>query len=135
VVIDLTSVYDDQVAQVKRAVSLVGKRDAVIEDQVKSTGRFTMLTWTLVTEASVSQVDEHMLLLEKDGKKMYMKVDCPTGIRWNIHPAEPVFSYDSPNPGVTIISFNTDLELNSTQKIKVSLTSDAGREVSYKSMF
>ena len=135
VVIDLTSVYDDQVAQVKRAVSLVGKRDAVIEDQVKSTGRFTMLTWTLVTEASVSQVDEHMLLLEKDGKKMYMKVDCPTAIRWNIHPAVPIYSYDSPNPGVTIISFNTDLELNSTQKMKVSLTSDAGREVSYKSMF
>ncbi len=134
-VIDLTSVYDDQVSGVKRAVSLVGKRDAVIEDQVKSTGRFTMLTWTLVTEASVSQVNDHMLLLEKDGKKMYMKVDCPTDIRWDVHPAIPIFSYDSPNPGVTIICFNTDLGLNATQTVKVTLTPDAGKAAPYNPIF
>ena len=94
-----------------------------------------MLTWTLVTEASVSQVNEHMLLLEKEGKKMYMKVDCPTDIRWNVHPATPVFSYDSPNPGVTIICFNTDLGLNATQTVKVTLTPDAGKAASYNPIF
>ena len=134
-IIDLTSIYNNKVAQVKRSVSLVDKRDAVIEDQIKSIKRFTMLTWTLVTEASVSQVNDHLLLLEKNGKKLYMKVECPTEIQWDIHPAVPIYSYDSPNPGVTIINFNTNLKLDETQTVKVFLTADANKTIQYDSMF
>ena len=50
------------------------------------------------------------MLLEKDGKKLYIKVEGPKKVRWHISPAQSEFSYDSPNSGISIIGFDTDLE-------------------------
>ena len=87
----------------KRAVSLVNKEFAVVEDLIETTKNFTMMTWTMVTPASAKILSENVMLLEKDGKKLYIKVEGPRKIRWHILPAQSDFSYDSPNPGISII--------------------------------
>lgn len=134
VISDLTPVYKNQVRSVKRAVSLVNKEFAVVEDLIETTKNFTMMTWTMVTPASAKILSENVMLLEKDGKKLYIKVEGPRKIRWHILPAQSDFSYDSPNPGISIIGFDTDLELSAKQRIKVFLLPGENKNVTYKSI-
>lgn len=134
VVSDMTPLYYKQVEKVRRGVSLVDKKVAVIEDEVMPGKNFTMLTWSMVTEATPKVLSDNLLLLEKDGKKLYLKVESKTPIRWNNHPAVSDFTFDSPNPGITIVSFDTDLKLGEKQNIKVFLIPDENKEVAYTSV-
>lgn len=134
VISDLTSVYEGQVKSVKRAVSLVNKEYVVVEDLIEATKRFAMMTWTMVTPASAKIVSNNVMLLEKEGKKLYIKVEGPKNVRWHISPAQSVFTPDSPNPGISIIGFDTDLELSTKQRIKVYLLPEENKNVSYKSV-
>lgn len=134
VISDLTPVYKDQVKSVKRAVSLVNQEFAVVEDLIETTKNFTMMTWTMVTPASAKILSDDVMLLEKEGKKLYIKVEGSQKIRWHILPAQSDFSYDSPNSGISIIGFDTDLELSAKQRIKVFLLPGENRNVTYKSI-
>ncbi len=134
VVSDLTPVYKDQVKRVERAVSLVDKKYVVIEDCVETNEFFTMLTWTMATPASAKVLADDVVLLEKDGKKLYLKVEGVENIRWRISPAKSDFTFDSPNPGVSIVGFDTDLNLSKRQKIKVVLMPGELKEIQYKSL-
>lgn len=134
VVSDLTSVYEEQVKNVKRAVSLVDKKYVVVEDLIETNEHFTMMTWTMVTSATAKILSENVMLLEQDGKKLYIRVEGPEKIRWRIVPAEPDFSYNSPNPGVSLIGFDVDLELSRKQKVKVYLLPEENKEIQYTSL-
>ena len=134
VISDLTSVYKDQVKSAKRAVSLVNKEYVVVEDLIEATKRFTMMTWTMLTPASAKILSDNVMLLEKDGKKLYIKVEGPKKVRWHISPAQSEFSYDSPNSGISIIGFDTDLELDAKQSIRVFLLPEENKNVTYKSV-
>ena len=122
---DLTPVYNDQVKKAERTVSLVDLKYATIEDRIETGNRFTKLTWTMVTPASAQIISDRVMLLEKEGKKLYLKVEGPDKIKWNISPAKSAFSYDSPNPGISIIGFDTDLKPATTHKIRVYLLPEA----------
>ena len=134
VVSDLTSVYEEQVKNVKRAVSLVDKKYVVVEDLIETNEHFTMMTWTMVTSATAKILSENVMLLEQDGKKLYIRVEGLEKIRWRIVPAEPDFSYNSPNPGVSLIGFDVDLELSRKQKVKVYLLPEENKEIQYTSL-
>lgn len=134
VVSDLTSVYEGQVKNVKRAVSLVDKKYVVVEDLIETNEHFTMMTWTMVTSATAKILSENVMLLEQDGKKLYIRMEGPENIRWRIVPAEPDFSYNSPNPGVSLIGFDVDLELSRKQKVKVYLLPEENKEIQYTSL-
>ena len=135
VISDLTPVYKEQVKRVERAVSLVDKKYVVVEDCIETNEYFTMLTWTMATSASAKVLADDVMLLEKDGKKLYLKVEGVGNIRWRISPAKSDFTFDSPNPGVSIVGFDTDLNLSKRQKIKVVLMPGELKEVQYKSLF
>ena len=134
VVSDITSVYEEQVKNVKRAVSLVDKMYVVVEDLIETNEHFTMMTWTMVTSATAKILSENVMLLEQNGKKLYIRVEGLEKIRWRIVPAEPDFSYNSPNPGVSLIGFDVDLELSRKQKVKVYLLPEENKEIQYTSL-
>ena len=118
---DLTPVYADDVKSVKRSVSLVGGKSALIEDVVETGPRFTMMTWTMITPADAKQVSDNVVRLEKDGKALLVKVESPEPIRWKITDATPDFSFNTPNPGYNVVRFDLDLKLNTKQTVRVSL--------------
>ncbi|MDO4948999.1 MAG: heparinase II/III family protein [Bacteroidales bacterium] len=119
---DLSAIYKDQIPGVKRAVSLVDKKYAVIHDQLTTAGQFTKMTWNMFTHAEkVTFVDDTTALLEKDGKKLYLKVDAPFPVRFYTRDATPTNTYDSPNKVGRFVGFEADLALNTTQEVKVYL--------------
>lgn len=118
---DLTPVYAGQVKTAKRTVSLKEKKYVVVEDQIETVKHFTKMTWSMATPASATVLSDRVMLLEKDGKKLYIKVESDTPVRWSVTPAKSAFSYDSDNPGISLIRFDTDLKVNDKQTIRVSL--------------
>ena len=119
---DLSAMYADQIPGVKRAVSLVDGKYAVIQDLLTCGGHFTKVRWNIASEAtSVTFPDETTALLEKDGRKLYLKVSAPFPVRFYYTDATPANTYDSPNPGVCFVGFEADLERHATQQITVYL--------------
>lgn len=137
VVSDLTTIYKGlEVKSVKRAVSLVEKKYAVIEDQIETTTLYNLTTWTLVTPAKVTILSDHVALLEKDGKKVYVKVDCPVETKWKVAPAEDtLYPFNSPNPGISVLSFDAELTRSATQTMKVYLIPEENKDIAYQSAF
>lgn len=131
---DLTDVYKGHIDKIERAVSLAEKKFVVVEDKIKAGNRFTMLTWNFVTPAKATIIDENTMLLESKGKQLYLKVECSQPVRWKIEPAKSPYTYDSDNPGISIVGFDTDLVRNSEQIIRVYLLPGENRNVNYKSV-
>lgn len=119
---DLSPVYSDWVKTAKRQVSLLDKETVTIEDWITTGQYFTKLTWNLTTPAEVSRLSDRELLLQKDGKSLYMTVEGLDNLTWDIGPAEPLFSFDEAMPGITMVRFHSDLKLSATQKVKVTLS-------------
>ena len=122
---DLTPVYAGDMKSVKRSVSLVDGKYAVIEDVVEPGPQFTMMTWTMITPADAKQVSDNVVKLEKDGKSLLVKVESPEPIRWKITDATPDFTFNTPNPGYNVVTFNLDLKMNSKQTVRVSLVPES----------
>jgi len=119
---DLSAMYNDQMPGVKRAVSLVDKRYAVIQDQFTTNGQFTKVTWNMLTEAErITFTSDTTALLEKDGKKLYLKVEAPFPVRFYTRGVTPANTYDSPNKSGQFVGFEADLTLNATQQMTVYL--------------
>ena len=134
VAMDLTPVYEGQVRYAERAVAMVDDSYAVIEDRVEPGLYYTRMRWTLVTEATPRILSDSVLLLEKEGKRCYVRIASQTPVRWIIRPAVSENTYDSPNPGVTIVAFDTDLTLRQAQRICVFLMPGEMKEKAYTSV-
>lgn len=134
VAMDLTPVYEGQVRYAERAVAMVDDSYAVIEDRVEPGLYYTRMRWTLVTEATPRILSDSVLLLEKGGKRCYVRIASQTPVRWIIRPAVSENTYDSPNPGVTIVAFDTDLTLRQAQRICVFLMPGEMKETAYTSV-
>ena len=134
VISDLSSVYAGQVHKLKRAFSLVDRKYGVIEDLITSTRHFTKMTWTLVTPAKATRVSDKVMLLEKDGKKLYIRVEGLEKINWTVKPADSSYSYDSENKGISIVSFDADLKLNGKQHVLVYLLPEEDCQVEYNAI-
>ena len=134
VAMDLTPVYEGQVRYAERAVAMVDDSYAVIEDRVEPGLYYTRMRWTLVTEATPRILSDSVLLLEKEGKRCYVRIASQTPVRWIIRPAVSENTYDSPNPGVTNVAFDTDLTLRQAQRICVFLMPGEMKETAYTSV-
>ena len=134
VAMDLTPVYEGQVRYAERAVAMVDDSYAVIEDRVEPGLYYTRMRWTLVTQATPRILSDSVLLLEKEGKRCYVRIASQTPVRWIIRPAVSENTYDSPNPGVTIVAFDTDLTLRQAQRICVFLMPGEMKETAYTSV-
>ena len=75
-------------------------------------------------KGSAKVISDRVMLLEKGGKKLYLKVEGPEEIKWNISQAQSDYSYDSSNPGISLIGFDTDLKLAAKQQVRVYLLPD-----------
>lgn len=120
---DLSPVYADQIPGVKRAVSLVNKDYAVIQDLYTTGNRFTKAGWHMVTEASkITILSENTALLESGDKKLYVKIESPVPVRLYVRPYAATNTYDNkPAHNAQFLCYDADLERNKTQEIRVYL--------------
>lgn len=121
---DLTPVCPPWVKESKRAVAMAGRSYVVVEDRITTGERFTRMRWNMMTEAdTITELGDHVYLLEKGAKRLYLRIQTPVEIEVYHCPASPVNSYDSENPGISMFGFEAELPLDTTVRFTVFLMS------------
>ena len=119
---NLTSVYGNDVKQAQRAVALVDKSYVLIEDKITTLDHSVKLRWNMTTEATKMEIiSGNMILLRMGSKKLFMKVEGVSELIPYFKVATPTKAYESPNPGISIMGFETTLPEKSTRTIRVLL--------------
>jgi len=119
---NLTSVYANDVKEARRAVALIDKSYVMIEDKITTSEKSIKLRWNMTTEATtLEKVSRNIILLKKGNKKLFIKVVGITDLVTYFKPATPTKEYESPNPGISLMGFETTLPEKSTQSIRVFL--------------
>ena len=119
---DLTPVYAKEVKAVRRRCALLSDRSLSVEDHIETLpGRQTLMTWTLVTPATVSQKGTHALSLKSKGREMELRVEGIDKPTWEIAPATPHHEFEDPNRGFTVIHLNAQLKAASTTDLRVTI--------------
>ena len=119
---DLTPVYAGQVDKVERTISLVDNDYLLIEDEITAGKNYTWMRWTLMTRATPKILSDNTVMLEQDGKRCLLKIESETPIVWRFEKTPTVNTFDSPNPDVTMVVFDTDLKRGETQYVRAQLT-------------
>lgn len=119
---DLTPVYAGQVDKVERTISLVDNDYLLIEDEITAGKKYTRMRWTLMTRATPKILSDNTVMLEQDGKRCLLKIESETPIVWRFEKTPTVNTFDSPNPDVTMVVFDTDLKRGETQYVRAQLT-------------
>ena len=119
---DLTPVYAGQVDKVERTISLVDNDYLLIEDEITAGKNYTRMRWTLMTRATPKILYDNTVMLEQDGKRCLLKIESETPIVWRFEKTPTVNTFDSPNPDVTMVVFDTDLKRGETQYVRAQLT-------------
>ncbi|WP_282193379.1 heparinase II/III domain-containing protein, partial [Alistipes indistinctus] len=115
---DLTPVYAGQVDKVERTISLVDNDYLLIEDEITAGKNYTRMRWTLMTRATPKILSDNTVMLEQDGKRCLLKIESETPIVWRFEKTPTVNTFDSPNPDVTMVVFDTDLKRGETQYVR-----------------
>jgi hypothetical protein len=61
------------------------------------------------------------MILSKDGKTLYIKVDGPPDISMKTWTTQPTTNYDAPNPGTVLLGFSFVLPAKQKETLQVLL--------------
>lgn len=120
-VTDLSGVYKSQVKTAERGVAIVNNAYGLIQDEITTINKPVTMQWRMVTPAAITIKSATEVQLTKNGKSLLLQVaaDQPVTIKtWSTAPSN---NYDAPNPGTTIIGFETKLPANSKKRFTVYL--------------
>ena len=118
---DLSTVYENQLASIKRGVGIVDEKYVVIQDELTARDTLTTVRWTMLTQADVAITGKNTATLTKDGKQLFLRVEAPARINLKTWSTEPATDYDAPNPGTTLVGFEIQVPANKKETIQVKL--------------
>jgi hypothetical protein len=117
---DLSNVYENQLANVKRGVAIVNQKVVVIQDELVATSKPATVRWAMFTTAT-PKLAKNSITLAKEGKTLELKVISPAEITMKTWSTKPTNNYDAPNPGTILVGFEFELKPNQQQTIQVML--------------
>ncbi len=103
-ILDLTSLYQDQVMQAERGAMVLNDKAVLIQDEWKGSDQETAYSWQFLTRAEI-QVTDGKVRLTKDGKSLDLLILDRAPAQINVEKAEDLMkAFDAPNPGVKRVS-------------------------------
>ena len=117
---NLSTVYQNQMAAVKRGVAIVDQKFVVIRDELIAPEKATTVRWTMMTSA-IPVLGKNSITLSKEGHTLVLQVNSPSEVTMKTWSTEPTTSYDAPNPGKTLVGFEIQLQANQKQTLQVLL--------------
>jgi len=125
-ILDLTSLYKDQVTKVRRGISLRRDRTVLIQDEWSTGDKPADVVWQWMTRAEVAIYPDG-ILLEQDGKSLRLRILATEQFAIGIEDvSEPIHPYEDPNPGLKRIVIRIATAPNATARLLVT----ASRELS-----
>lgn len=104
--LDMASALGESVTSAERSVWLDGNNHIHVEDVVAAADDDIEIRWIMMTPAEADVRSEDEILLEKDGRRMVLKIDADgLEVVPSVWPDDPPHDYDAPNPGTCRVGF------------------------------
>lgn len=123
--LDLSPMYNGELASAERSISIVNKKFVVIKDSIRTLDKPAEMVWRMLTAAKVEMI-KGGFLLRQDGKSVFVSI--PQNTTPFVTAAVPRNSYDAPNIGISIIGYKLILPARSGQNLSVSLIPNDAKE-------
>lgn len=128
-VIDMSTVYQDQLKQALRGLAMFEQDTLIIQDEIQTLERETRVRWAIATAADVRIIDEHHVVLTQNGQHMYMTLHAPADCSLEIfdisQPPEP----NAPNPGYCMPGFYCTAAADTAVQLTVSISTVEAKDV------
>ena len=118
---NLTPVYAREVRQAVRDIAIIKKQHLEVKDFILASNTPAEIEWNMMTPAEPTIISPDKVLLKKGGKALLLTADSPKGIQWEISSAQPEHSYETPNPGISRLSFTIGLKAKEEATLKVRM--------------
>jgi hypothetical protein len=108
-VVDMSSVYQEQVKHAHRGVALLPGGAVLVRDHLTGLTPGAKVRWGMVTRAELGATGHPTLTLREKGKELEISIHGDVGSAgWQaIDLTNPPNTWDSPNPGATMVAFTT----------------------------
>lgn len=112
-VINLDEVYAGQAQSVTRACALLPSRIGVIQDHLTGVKSGSKVRWAMVTRAKTCEVHGNEMMLKDGEKSLVVRTVAPVPATWKVTDlSAPPNSWDVPNKGASMISFEVEASTN-----------------------
>ncbi len=129
-VVDMSTAYHAQVEQAQRGIALLPGGVVLVRDHLTGLRPGAEVRWGMVTRAEALQNENGLMGLREAGEEMEITIHSENATAWKIIDlAEPVQSWDSPNPGFRMIAFTAMAPASGVLDLTVTLR-PGGRPVS-----
>lgn len=120
-VLNLSEIYKGQVASLKRGLGIFNKEYVLIRDEIETLDTETIIRWTMLTPAEVKIVNDHQILLKKEGKSLTLNFSEHPNLKIKTWSTEPPNDYDAPNPGTILVGFEIIVPANTKIALNISM--------------
>lgn len=124
---NITEAYEGQATSIVRGVGIVDNSYVLVRDEIQAKSSPSTIRWNMLTPAEVS-IENDRVVLEKDGKKLYLMAQGVADVEWKTWTTEPGTDYDEPNPGTVMVGFEYDASGNEEVVFQVVLVPDKALE-------
>lgn len=123
-VLDMTPVYQGQLARATRGIELLNGKAVMIQDELQGTPKPAEVRWAMVTPAEV-KLDGARATLTQEGKKLELRVLEPKDAQLETYSTNPPAAYDAKNPGTRMVGFKVKLGAAESKRLIVTLSPGA----------
>ncbi|MDZ7725582.1 MAG: heparinase II/III family protein [candidate division KSB1 bacterium] len=118
-ILDLSSVYNDQLTRVRRGIGLWNNRIVVIQDEMTALEDSTRVRWSMLTRATVTTKGSEAQL-EQNGRSVRLKIIQPAEAEFIVYPSDPPpADYDARNPDTRILGFESEINSRTPSRFLV----------------
>lgn len=109
---DLSSVYKNQLKDIKRGIAIVNGKYVLLQDEYESTSKADTIRWTVMTESDVNIKDDKTIRLRKDGKEMEVRFETTSRLELKQWSAQSTKEFDASNEGKTMFGYEVVVPAN-----------------------
>lgn len=125
-VLDLGSVYDQDLAGAHRGIAIINKQYVTIRDELQSGDSTCLIRWAMLTPAKVIDIRDNEARLESKGQELTISVSGIPGVKLQTWSTDPPHSYDAVNPGTILVGFEITIPAHTRTAYNVTLIPGGG---------
>ena len=118
---NLSSLYADEVGEVYRTIGLIDNKYLSVIDRINTKNLPVSTEWRLITASAPVIINDNLIELSQNGKKLLIKFNCEHKVSPEILSAQPLNNYEDRNDGVSIVNFKVELPANTSSILAVEL--------------
>lgn len=119
--VNMTTLYKNDVKDLKRTISVLKGQFVQTEDVVITNEKTANIRWNMLTRATPEIINDNTILLTQNGEKLKVVFKGDVKVKASIQSTKSPNSYDAPNKGTAFIGFDLVVPANSTKKWQVKL--------------